>query len=59
MAQPTHMAHTTGPEQQAGAPAESLPEYKPWREVGWTFRDGGCVAIERQGAETRPRVEVD
>ncbi|HEY1651554.1 MAG TPA: hypothetical protein VGG09_06690 [Acidimicrobiales bacterium] len=32
-----------------------LPELKPWREVGWIFRDGGCVAIERRGDTTRAR----
>ena len=36
--------------------AESLPELRPWREVGWIFRDGDCIAIERQGDETRARV---
>jgi hypothetical protein len=39
--------------------AESLPELKPWREVGWIFRDGDCIAIERKGDETRTRVLVD
>ncbi|HEX3333845.1 MAG TPA: hypothetical protein VHS57_05860 [Acidimicrobiales bacterium] len=39
--------------------AEALPELTPWREVGWIFRDGGCVAIERQGDETRARMLVD
>jgi hypothetical protein len=38
---------------------ESLPELKPWREVGWIFRDGDCIAIERKGDETRARVLVD
>jgi hypothetical protein len=38
---------------------EALPELDPWREVGWIFRDGGCVAIERQGGEVRSRVLVD
>jgi hypothetical protein len=33
--------------------AEALPELKPWREVGWIFKDGDCIAIERQGEETR------
>jgi hypothetical protein len=41
------------------ATAEALPELKPWREVGWIFRDGDCIAIERQGEETRTRVLVD
>ena len=39
--------------------AEALPELKPWREVGWIFRDGDCIAIERQGEQTRARVLVD
>jgi hypothetical protein len=40
------------------ASAESLPDLKPWREVGWIFRDGACIAIERQGEEIRSRVLV-
>ena len=24
-------------------------------EIGWIFRDGNCIAIERQGDETRAR----
>jgi hypothetical protein len=36
----------------------ALPDLKPWREAGWIFRDGGCVAIERHGDETRMR-ELD
>jgi hypothetical protein len=39
--------------------AEALPELTPWREVGWIFRDGSCVAIERRGDQTRERVMVD
>ena len=39
--------------------AEALPELNTWREVGWIFRDGSCIAIERQGDETRLRVLVD
>ena len=31
----------------------ALPELNPWREAGWIFRDGGCVAIERRGNEPR------
>jgi hypothetical protein len=41
------------------AEPETLPELKPWREVGWIFRDGGCVAIERRGDKTRARELVD
>jgi hypothetical protein len=33
--------------------AEPIPEMRPWREVGWIFRDGDALAIERQGTRTR------
>jgi hypothetical protein len=33
----------------------SIPELRPWREVGWIFKDGGAIAIERQGGEIRMR----
>jgi hypothetical protein len=48
-------------EQVEADPAESeaLPDLKPWREVGWIFRDGGCVAIERRGNSTRARELAD
>jgi hypothetical protein len=36
--------------------AEALPDLDPWREVGWIFRDGSCIAIERRGDELRHRV---
>jgi hypothetical protein len=35
---------------------ESLPELAPWRQVGWIFRDGDSIAIERQGERLRSRV---
>jgi hypothetical protein len=35
--------------------AEPIPDARPWREVGWIFRDGGVLAIERQGTHTRVR----
>jgi hypothetical protein len=35
--------------------AEAIPEMRPWREVGWIFRDGDALAIERQGDRTRVR----
>jgi len=39
--------------------ADAIPDLKPWREVGWIFRDGEAVAIERHDDETRVRqVEV-
>lgn len=34
---------------------EQIPEMKPWREVGWIFKDGDALAIERQGTRTRAR----
>jgi hypothetical protein len=34
---------------------ESIREIKPWREVGWIFRDGDALAIERQGDRIRAR----
>jgi hypothetical protein len=33
----------------------AIPELRPWREVGWIFRDGDVLAIERQGDRTRVR----
>jgi hypothetical protein len=39
----------------ATAIADEVPELNPWREIGWVFRDGHCIAIERQGDETRAR----
>jgi hypothetical protein len=41
------------------ASSEALPELDPWREVGWIFRDGACIAIERHGEENRSRALVD
>jgi hypothetical protein len=58
-AQSIHMRRTTETEQRAAAPAASLPEYRPWREVGWIFSEGGCVAIERQGTDIDPQALVD
>lgn len=34
---------------------DAIPEIRPWREVGWIFRDGGALAIERQGDRIRTR----
>jgi hypothetical protein len=39
--------------------ADALPDLKPWREVGWIFKDGEVVAIERQDDETRVRKVED
>ncbi len=38
---------------------DALPDLNPWREVGWIFRDGRCIAIERRGEEVRHRVLGD
>ena len=35
--------------------ADHLPEIRAWREVGWIFRDGDAIAIERRGDSTRVR----
>jgi hypothetical protein len=48
-----------GSETAPTATIEDLPEFKPWRQIGWIFRDGSCIAIERQGDETRARVLGD
>ena len=42
------------PAHGAGHP-QGIPEIRPWREVGWIFKDGDAVAIERQGDRTRVR----
>ena len=44
---------------EKAARAEALPELVVWREMGWIFRDGGCVAIERRCDETRLRTLGD
>jgi hypothetical protein len=40
---------------QGSGQGESIPELRPWREVGWIFKDGDALAIERQGELTRAR----
>jgi hypothetical protein len=39
----------------------NLPDLNPWREVGWIFRDGETIAIERQDERIRSRAvsEID
>lgn len=40
-----------------GNPDDASPsEHRTWREVGWIFRDGEIIAIERLGHETRVRI---
>jgi hypothetical protein len=38
---------------------EAIPEMRPWREVGWIFRDGDALAIARHGDRTRVRHQRD
>jgi hypothetical protein len=35
--------------------AESIPEFKPWCEFGWIFKDGDAVVIERHRSDVRVR----
>ncbi len=54
------MKRIVGTKQMEGeASVDALRDLNPWREVGWIFRDGGCIAIERHGDEIRSRVLVD
>jgi hypothetical protein len=36
-------------------PVEPIPEFKPWRQLGWIFKDGDAVVIDRQASDVRPR----
>jgi hypothetical protein len=40
----------TGSDGRVAAP---LPPLKPGRQVGWIFKDGGVVAIERHECDVR------
>ena len=42
-------------EQASGEEDAPLPDLNPWSQVGWIFRDGDCVAIERHGEELDPQ----
>jgi hypothetical protein len=35
--------------------ADPIPELKPCRELGWIFKDGEAVVIERQRSDVRIR----
>jgi hypothetical protein len=48
------------------APAEEgsereapVPELRPWCEVGWIFKNGDAVAVERQGEPLRARASQE
>ena len=49
----------TGTEEAGTGTDERVPDLQPWREVGWIFRDGDCIAIERRGADAGSRALVD
>ena len=34
---------------------EPIPDMRPWRQMGWIFRDGDAQAVERQGNRTDRR----
>jgi hypothetical protein len=36
-------------------PVEPIPELKPWRQLGWIFKDGDAVIIDRQSSDVRLR----
>jgi hypothetical protein len=38
---------------------ETLPDLDPWRQVGWIFREDGCVAIARRGEELHHGARAD
>ncbi len=47
-------------EENSRAPeAAVLAPFDPSRQVGWIFRDGGCVALERRGDELPSRTTVE
>jgi hypothetical protein len=39
--------------------ASVRPDLNPLRAAGWIFRDGDCIAIERQSEDVRARVLAD
>jgi len=53
------VGHDQGASEQGGAEGDpALPDLKPWRQAGWIFRDGDCVAIERQAEELDRRARI-
>ena len=51
-AQPLRVGENEAATGQAGDEGNAtLPDLNPWTQVGWIFRGGDCVAIERHGAE--------
>jgi hypothetical protein len=55
-----HEDEHQGGEHEHGDGAESTrPDLNPLRAAGWIFRDGDCIAIERQNEDLRTRVLAD
>ncbi len=49
----------SGDDESENGAEDTLPQLNPWREVGWIFKDGEAIAIERSGDEARTRkVEI-
>jgi hypothetical protein len=38
--------------------SDPIPEFKPWRELGWVFKDGEAVVNDRKGSDARLRKVV-
>ncbi len=58
-AHPLCVGDDRGASEQVDAEDEpALPDLKPWRHAGWIFRDGDCVAIERQADELDRRARI-
>ena len=60
------MGDNRGDTEAAGAEHEDdhddeseRPDLNPLRAAGWIFRDGDCIAIERQSEDLRTRVLAD
>jgi hypothetical protein len=45
----------TAPGEEDSEREAPVPELRPWCEVGWIFKNGDAVAVERQGEELRAR----
>jgi hypothetical protein len=51
---------SAGPELECDGEDESVrPDLNPLRAAGWIFRNGDCIAIERQSEDLRTRVLAD
>ena len=45
----------TAPVEEGSEREAPVPELRPWCEVGWIFKNGDAVAVERQGDGLRVR----